>query len=79
MNLYFKCVKSGFSNASLLFLVFLSVAIIVALIDDRNDASFLLDLDFYINMIKSPLIVGIYIVLVIVFSILSIVKLNRSN
>lgn len=78
MNLYFKCIKSGIWKASILFLVFLLLAIFVALIDDRNDTSFLLDLDFYINMIKSPLIVGIYSILVIVFSVSSIIKLKKS-
>ncbi|RUO45622.1 hypothetical protein CWE23_06435 [Idiomarina aquatica] len=79
MNLYFKCIKSGIWKASLLFLVFLLLAVFVALIDDRNDTSFLLDFDFYINMIKSPLIVGIYIILAIVFSVLSIMTLSKSN
>lgn len=79
MNLYFKCIKSGLWNASLLFLVFLLLAILIALLDDKNDAGFLLDFDFYLNMIKSPLIVGIFIILVVLFFFLTMMKLKKSN
>ena len=79
MNLYVQSVKTGLKNATFLFLVFLAFAVFVNIVSGSNGIEFLFSPDFYKNMLTSPLIVGVFIMLVIVFSGIALVKLKNGN
>jgi hypothetical protein len=79
MNLFLPSLKSGLKNATLWFIVFLIFSLVIAVLDGSNDIKFLADIAFYVNMVKSPLIILLYAVLVLVFSIIAYVKLRKIN
>ncbi|GAA5140944.1 hypothetical protein GCM10025767_27630 [Thalassotalea piscium] len=79
MNLYVESLKKGFKNGTLLLLVYVAFAVFVNILSGNNGVDFLFSIDFYINMLTNPLIVGVFIILVIVFSIISLVKLKKSD
>jgi hypothetical protein len=79
MNLFLPSLKCGLKNATLWFLVFVIFSLVIAVLDGSNDIKFLADIDFYVSIVKSPLIILLYAILVVVFSIIAYVTLKKEN
>ena len=79
MNLYFKCITSGIWKATILVVMVWVGSIIVIFNEGIVSASLLLNPEVHIRFWKSSVVITTYIVSVISFSALSIVKRREDN
>ena len=79
MNLYIKCISSGIWKATILVVMVWVGSIIVIFNEGIVSASLLLNPEVHIRFWKSSVVITTYIVSVISFSALSIVKRREDN